>query len=617
MSEIGDNIIGYYKQALEARNNNKKELIEDISNSIEVLDTIQIVEETQTVIDSIDDPLEKFLFKFTNILKDNKQEDRKQLIEEFSEKIEETLQNEIKEETKGDDPLEKFLLKINNIIVTDKNEIVKNTALELIEQLKNKDEIVEEEEVEIKDLPIPPQPELGEVPNVTPPLEVKEQPKEKEITSSKNVYVDELQNADKDLTKAAEEDSLGKTIREEVGKQVKEILSKYRNGVVAEGGGGDGNFAKEFRNGGTMDGSLNVTGQYLSGGTDLFNIFSNSGGGSQTLSYNNSGNLSISSGNTVTLSSFKVVNASNQILSANTDLFDIFLTSETDSQTLSFNNTTSEISISNGNTVPLSGYVVSTINGLVTNNISPLSGNWNSVYHNVNSLSSNWNNASATAINYTHENFLPLSGGNINGELNVYANTYINNNLTVGGSLTALGTATFANTLFTTTSALSVVNTGPGPALYIYQSSGPYDVASFYDGDGIEVLHVGNANPNGLGRVGVNESFPNKELTVRGSISATETIYDSVGNSTQWNQAYSIGTAYQVVSSTFLPNVRQFDYVQINENSYSYCGSAPYGSLTSDSTWTIKRLLFTSVGTFLSGGTVYNSVWNNRYSYSY
>ena len=125
----------------------------------------------------------------------------------------------------------------------------------------------------------------------------------------------------------------------------------------------------------------------------------------------------------------------------------------------------------------------------------------------------------------TQLDFLPLSGGTLTGNLSVYGNTFINNNLTVGGNISALGTATFANTIFTTTSALSVYNTGPGPALYVYQSSGPYDVASFYDGDGIEVLHVGNAGPGGFGKVGVNESFPNEELTVRGSISATETIY--------------------------------------------------------------------------------------------
>jgi hypothetical protein len=127
--------------------------------------------------------------------------------------------------------------------------------------------------------------------------------------------------------------------------------------------------------------------------------------------------------------------------------------------------------------------------------------------------STQWNEAYNSIGNY-----LPLSGGTVTGDV------------TITGNLTALGTTLFQNTVFTTASTLSVINTGPGPALYVYQSSGPYDVASFYDGDGIEVLHVGNANPNGLGRIGINESFPNIELTVRGSVSATGTVFASAIN---------------------------------------------------------------------------------------
>ena len=221
------------------------------------------------------------------------------------------------------------------------------------------------------------------------------------------------------------------------------------------------------------------------------------------------------------------------------------------------------------------------------------SANWNTAYSYVSSQSLN------TLDNVQFNSVLSNS-------LSVLGDTKITNNLTVQGNISALGTATFANTIFTTTSALSVVNTGPGPALYVYQASGPYDVASFYDGDGIEVLHVGNAGPGGLGKVGVNESFPNEELTVRGSISATETIYANNYLSAGVNLLQILG-----------PTERQFDYAVQDETSYNYCGTAPFGSLTSSSTWTIKRLLFTSAGTLLSSGIVYNSIWDNRYSYSY
>jgi hypothetical protein len=94
----------------------------------------------------------------------------------------------------------------------------------------------------------------------------------------------------------------------------------------------------------------------------------------------------------------------------------------------------------------------------------------------------------------------------------------------VSGNLTAYGTTTFAGTLYSNTSALSVVNFGPGAALFVGQS-GLGDIASFYDLDqNIEVLHVGGNNgtfPN----VGIKTSTPNKTLTVNGEISASGKIW--------------------------------------------------------------------------------------------
>jgi hypothetical protein len=176
------------------------------------------------------------------------------------------------------------------------------------------------------------------------------------------------------------------------------------------------------------------------------------------------------------------------------------------------------------------------------------------------------------------------NGGIMNGDLNVTGNylsggvnllnilsgvvlpnniaytnqdTVFEKNLTIQGNLTALGTSTFQNTIFTTTSALSVINTGPGPSLYVYQQAGPYDVASFYDGDGIEVLHVGNAQGGGnpLGQVGINTSFPYAELTVNGAISSNGVITVLGGNSNQWNSAYSTvcATSAFYISNTITP----------------------------------------------------------------
>jgi len=103
-------------------------------------------------------------------------------------------------------------------------------------------------------------------------------------------------------------------------------------------------------------------------------------------------------------------------------------------------------------------------------------------------------------------------------------NSIIEGNLTITGNISAKGSAVFTNTVFSTTSALSVVNLGPGPALYIQQGKGNGDIASFYDGDGIEALHIGNAKyTSGQivdGVIGINTGTPNKTLTVSGDLSA-------------------------------------------------------------------------------------------------
>ena len=120
------------------------------------------------------------------------------------------------------------------------------------------------------------------------------------------------------------------------------------------------------------------------------------------------------------------------------------------------------------------------------------------------------------------------------------ADNVFQKNITILGNLTALGNSVFRDTIFTTTSALSVVNVGIGPALYVAQAPGIYDIASFYDLDGIEVLHVGNALTSGsLGKVGINTSFPTVEFTVNGAISSNNTITVRGGNSNEWNSNYS------------------------------------------------------------------------------
>lgn len=59
--------------------------------------------------------------------------------------------------------------------------------------------------------------------------------------------------------------------------QASEEMMNYARRILDLGGGG-GSVAVQYANGGTMDGSLNVTGQYLSGGVDISTLFGHGGG---------------------------------------------------------------------------------------------------------------------------------------------------------------------------------------------------------------------------------------------------------------------------------------------------------------------------------------------------
>jgi len=148
--------------------------------------------------------------------------------------------------------------------------------------------------------------------------------------------------------------------------------------------------------------------------------------------------------------------------------------------------------------------------------IAPISGNWNQAYTTYNA-----NSASYATGSFVYNNFLPLSGGTVTGNLNV------NNNLVVYGTLSALSASYFQTSIFTSSSALSVISVGGGPALFVQELGTTGDIASFYDTYG-EVLHVGNRSGtpyNGL--VGINNGAPNKALTVVGDISSTAVLYGS------------------------------------------------------------------------------------------
>jgi hypothetical protein len=154
-------------------------------------------------------------------------------------------------------------------------------------------------------------------------------------------------------------------------------------------------------------------------------------------------------------------------------------------------------------------------------------------------------------------------------------------NVTIFGDLSCSGTQTFQNTIFSTTSAVSVVHVGSGPALWV-GNDGIGDIASFYDIDSnVEVFHVGGNNgtfPN----VGVKTSTPNVDFTVNGEISAASVIYDATSNSNQWASVYSSfntqsaanASVYSNVNSNSAASVSVFSTVQTNSaTTWNYQGT--------------------------------------------
>ena len=176
--------------------------------------------------------------------------------------------------------------------------------------------------------------------------------------------------------------------------------------------------------------------------------------------------------------------------------------------------------------VPLDTIIFNASGPLVKSVYATMSANsakWESSYSYLNS-----NSANIVTFQLLSTTPVVLSAANILGNVNIF------------GNLFAAGSAFFANTIITTTSALSVINAGAGPALFVSQGRGPGDIASFYDGDNSkEVFHIGNATDafgNDVdGVIGIKTGEPNKTLTVVGEISSTSFINNLLLDYTQGN----------------------------------------------------------------------------------
>ena len=136
---------------------------------------------------------------------------------------------------------------------------------------------------------------------------------------------------------------------------------------------------------------------------------------------------------------------------------------------------------------------------------------------------------SITATSGVSTNTLSVASSATAGKLSIGGQALNGYNLAVSGdayisgSLNVAGSAIFHNTQYTTTSAISVTNSGTGPALVVTQT-GSEAVAAFYDAETGIALYVDGKNGT-AGNVGIGTSTPSSKLTVVGDISASGHIY--------------------------------------------------------------------------------------------
>lgn len=260
-----------------------------------------------------------------------------------------------------------------------------------------------------------------------------------------------VRNAVKDALASYKTD-MSKDLNAQLMNIQKELHNKLQ--LYTQSYAGGGSVAMQFADGGTMNGTLNVaTGQILSAGKDLASIFSGGGGGSggnQTLSFNEStAALTISNGNTVSLSALSGGNAiatGNYLpLTGGIVAGDLTVTRTLSATTLYA--TSAFVTIVDITQYELSGFNVTgnvTVNGTLSSSqvLYANAGNsnqWNSSYSTVNANSANWNyhGADIKALTGNWQNTYSTVNANSANWLQTLSFNSSNGNLTISNGNTA------------------------------------------------------------------------------------------------------------------------------------------------------------------------------------
>ena len=106
----------------------------------------------------------------------------------------------------------------------------------------------------------------------------------------------------------------------------------------------------------------------------------------------------------------------------------------------------------------------------------------------------------------------------VGGNLSATGNLDVDGNTTILGNLSVHGDMHYIDTNVTVTSALSVINTGTGPALFVRQD-GAEPIAHFVDKDGDDIVFADD------GKLGIGTYNPDEKLTIVGNASASGNVF--------------------------------------------------------------------------------------------
>ena len=205
-------------------------------------------------------------------------------------------------------------------------------------------------------------------------------------------------------------------------------------------------------------------------------------------------------------------------------------------------------------------------------------------------------------LEYKHSFYLPASAhiGNDGGVATWHGN------LNILGNLNLAGSATFHNTEYTTTSSISVTNTGTGPALVVNQT-GEQAVAAFYDDNSIAFYIDGKTGTGGY--VGIGTDTPNEKLTVIGNVSSNGVLFANAINNlrvTDWGSP----TTVRLTTNTVGGNL----YLQTTDEGRSILRWHSRNEYESGSGGTFSQIQAQYDGVYIKNqnwsGMAYNHQWH-------